>query len=358
LGEKSFFPRTTENSFLSKLYYLSNNKLDTIYFGSSRTEVGLPAYSLLGENKVIYNAGVTGMSFGKMLPFIKHGIALSNPDQVVIGVDFTSFNLSDINADMDFEPSLLTSNYPTYFVKRIFFEFSNALSFYAIENTAKSIRAFYNGEKYDGLQEKLSLKGQRTEVKMRSLIEDEGKGIKAFHETINSALKGDYSNSASDESIYKFNDLVKLLCDKKIATKIYIHPVHALTTDVLRQKGLWPKLEKWKAQLAKIASHNQSQHCSINIFDFSGYNSITTESVNNLSKSKTLKHYWEASHYKSEVGELILKRLFSKNDSDVPKDFGLELSQNTITHVLATIREEQSRYLTSHSEDIRFAQNN
>jgi hypothetical protein len=41
-GETSYFPRTTAHSALSKLHYLSINKPDTIYFGSSRTEVGLP----------------------------------------------------------------------------------------------------------------------------------------------------------------------------------------------------------------------------------------------------------------------------------------------------------------------------
>lgn len=358
LGEKGFFPRTTEDSVLSKLHYLSNNKLNTIYFGSSRTWVGLPPNPLLiGDKDIsVYNAGLSGMSFGQMVPFIKHCVALSQPRQVIIGVDFFSFIPTDTVGNTDLDLSLLTSNYLTYLIKRNISEFSKSISFYSIDSSIKSLNAFYNGVPYDGTQDNFSFQGQRTEAKMYSRIEDKGKGYEAFRMTINEVSKQGFAQSGDDDSIYKFNNLVSLLCEKKISTKIYIHPVHALLTDILRQKGLWLRLEQWKAELAKIASFYQDKQCAINILDFSGYNSITTESLKNLSESKTLQYYWEASHYKSEVGELILKRFFSKDNSNIPQDFGRELRQDTVNNVLTAIRKEQAQYLVSHNQDIQLAQ--
>jgi hypothetical protein len=244
----------------------------------------------------------------------------------------------------------------SYFINKNIAELKKALSFYSIGNSIQSIISLFQGKPYDDTSEALSFLGQRTPAKMHLMIEAQGKGNKAFHSTIRDIYKKSFPDAREDESFQKFDQVVKFICENKISAKFYIHPVHALMTDILRQKSLSTREENWKTELTRIVSNYQNRQCDIKIIDFSGYNSVTTESIANLSQSKTLNYYWDASHYKSEVGELILKRLFHEKHDDIPQDFGYELHQDTITSVLATIRKEQSQYTAYHSEEIQLAQ--
>lgn len=79
---------------------------------------------------------------------------------------------------------------------------------------------------------------------------------------------------------------------------------------MLSRNGHWPEVERWKAALAQIASQYQST-CNVELFDFTGFNSVTTESIAGLTAAHRPENYWEASHFKDNVGKLILKRIFA-----------------------------------------------
>jgi len=350
-GETSVFHRTTEHSALSKLHYLSRENPETIYFGSSRVEVGLPANPDLVEGGKVYNAGLSGASLGQWVPFVRHNLALTEPKKIVVGIEFTAFTTKAGTSDLDL--SLLSSNYITYLIKRIPLDLSQSLSLKATLNSIKAITASYKDEAFDLGLSKSNL-GQSTAAFMQRAEYDAAD--KEFKKRLKQAFAKPSKDIADKKSWLLFDNLVAEICQKNIVTRIYIHPTHALTFYAIRQNGEWSEFEQWKIDLAKLATRYQRQQCDIRIVDFSGYNSITTETIQSWSPKKALQYYWEVSHYKSNVGELILKRLFSSTTADIPKDFGRELRQDTIADVLTAIREEQSRYLLSHSEDIKLAQ--
>jgi hypothetical protein len=83
------------------------------------------------------------------------------------------------------------------------------------------------------------------------------------------------------------------------------------------------------------------------VWDFSGYNSITTEPVPVLGDRETLmKGYWEGSHYTETVGRLILERMFGDN-SVVPEDFGTAINSNNIDRHLKNIHSQHKLYAAS-----------
>jgi len=65
-------------------------------------------------------------------------------------------------------------------------------------------------------------------------------------------------------------------------------------------------------------------------YDFSGYNSITTNNCN----------YYERSHYRPEVGELIAARIFNSKEVKVPNDFGKLVTKKNIKEYLNIRKEE------------------
>ena len=62
-------------------------------------------------------------------------------------------------------------------------------------------------------------------------------------------------------------------------------------------------------------------------------------------------YYWEHSHYRSEVGQIILEKLFRKDRLDVADDFGVELTGETIEQHLSDFRKKRSEYITSHPRE-------
>jgi hypothetical protein len=69
-------------------------------------------------------------------------------------------------------------------------------------------------------------------------------------------------------------------------------------------------------------------------WDFTGYNSITTDDRN----------YYEWSHYRVTVVKYILARVFNDPSVDVPDDFGVFVTQDNIEAHLEKLRENIVSY--------------
>ena len=61
------------------------------------------------------------------------------------------------------------------------------------------------------------------------------------------------------------------------------------------------------------------------VWDFSGYNSITTESIDDR-----MEYYIDNSHYSLKAGDLVLNRIVSFQTEKVPRDFGVLVNQDNI----------------------------
>ena len=99
------------------------------------------------------------------------------------------------------------------------------------------------------------------------------------------------------------------------------------------------------------------------LWDFSGYNSLTTEDVPPDGDSETqMKWYWESSHYKKELGDLVLDRIFDYHHPEriVPDDFGVLLTPKNIkrgiglTTVCIWYHFEYTSFLTIYTFMIQF----
>ncbi len=91
------------------------------------------------------------------------------------------------------------------------------------------------------------------------------------------------------------------------------------------------------------------------LWDFSGYNSISTEVVPVLGDTTTIMHwYFDSSHYTPAAGDLVFDRIFNYKSPDrtVPDDFGVLLTNQNIEFHLANIRSDREHYRQSHPDDI------
>ncbi len=87
------------------------------------------------------------------------------------------------------------------------------------------------------------------------------------------------------------------------------------------------------------------------VWSFSGYNSITTEPI-----SENLKNYIDPSHYRSEVGDLVLNRILEYNDEKVPDDFGVLLTPENIESHIEQVRSDREAWAKKHPDEVKLVE--
>lgn len=139
----------------------------------------------------------------------------------------------------------------------------------------------------------------------------------------------------------EFRSLLTLAHQHGIDLRLFVSPSHARQWETLAASGLWQQFEDWKRRLAYL-NRQEAQRFSqpeLPLWDFSGYNSVTTEPVLR-ERELGMLNYWDSSHYRKEVGDMVLDRMFQyRNPSrHVPDNFGRLLTVDTVEQVLADVR--------------------
>ena len=130
---------------------------------------------------------------------------------------------------------------------------------------------------------------------------------------------------------------------------IFFSPVHARYYETLCLGGFWDVIEDTKRAVVAMVEETARQFGKppFPVWDFSGYNSITTEPVPVPGDEETLMQgYWEDSHYTVAVGRLMLERMFG-DKSAVPDDFGIALNTENIDRQLQRIHNQHKLYVAA-----------
>ena len=151
--------------------------------------------------------------------------------------------------------------------------------------------------------------------------------------------------------------IIRFSYQHNIKLIIFISPSHAHMMEVWKLSGKWSDLENWKRAIVSIDDEEARKAGGqpFAVWDFSGYNSITTETVPPPDDKHTMmKWYTEASHYTMDTGDLILDRILGYHQPQriLPADFGVTLDRSNIEKNLARIRQEQARYTQTHPADV------
>ena len=152
--------------------------------------------------------------------------------------------------------------------------------------------------------------------------------------------------------------IVAFCRDHRIDLRIVLTPAHAHQLELTAATGDWPALEDGKRELVNLLANDARQHpdqAPIPFYDFSGYSQITTEALPPKGTHTEMEYYWDSSHFKENVGDRILHRLFGSQvgDAGAPSDdFGVRLTPENIDQVLAETRRQQEVYRQRFPADI------
>ena len=155
--------------------------------------------------------------------------------------------------------------------------------------------------------------------------------------------------------------IVEFCRQENINLKILLTPSHAHQLEISAATGEWPSIENGKRALVKILADDAARHPdkqSFPLFDFSRYSNITMEPLPAAGTHEEMKFYWDSSHFKDNVGDVVLDQLLnnSSQNRSIPDNFGVLLTADNIEGSLIQTREAQTLYRKQHPEDIKTIQ--
>ncbi len=321
---------------------LLDGNFQTVILGTSRADIGIrpdhPAITARG-----FNGAMSGQPIWETRVLLEKVIASQHavPRVVIIGLDFFAFNVL-LPTPFDYSDENFHSH------RRIELLFSLSTSLDALRTL---IRQNYDVQlakggliREDGLRDYVGNPKLNTPNRFRGT--EEG-FIRFTYKPIPECQWRSADIVKQKDSFADFSRILEIAHQYQIDLRLFISPSHARDMEVIAAIGLWEVFENWKRQLVELnffeaQRFNKKQ---FPLWDFSGYNSITMEPVLSSNRLEP-KYFWESSHYRKEVGNLVINRMFNFYDGTYipPDDFGFQIFSNNIDYWLKNILAFREQY--------------
>lgn len=110
----------------------------------------------------------------------------------------------------------------------------------------------------------------------------------------------------------------------------------------LYEVGQFEQFEDWKRKVAALTA--EVEH-DVAVWDFGGYNSVTTEVIPSQDSEEQMQWYAESSHHTTALGGIMLSLMVENQRlENAPEDFGIQLNLANIEGHIEQIRADRELY--------------
>ncbi|MGK7938879.1 MAG: hypothetical protein AB4062_01705 [Crocosphaera sp.] len=324
-------PEKPKHDRLYKTIDIIHLKPEIILLGSSRMKQGLnPNHPALSQDKKTYNLGIDGVNTYEIFQFLKHSyVNQPNLEKVILGIDHFMFN-EFIKLQDSFAENRLSKTHilPKDLINSLLSEDAiNASKITLLENynAPKKNQNLTYGD--NGFFPHRRPQDGQTKWRFRNII----KQYFDFHTQY----------KLSEEGLNNFKQIVEFCRQNNIELIVFISPSHATQWEALKVTDRWQSFEQWKRKMVDITP----------VWDFSGYNSITTEPI-----KEVMTNYVDNSHYTPKIGEFVLNRILSYDVNQVPQDFGILMTPENIDNHLAKIRGDREKWAENQPNEVQLVE--
>jgi len=355
----------------------------SIAMGSSRVEVAIdprhPGWSKISGPT--YNLGLAGSGLRELYLTLQHAVYGSPHLRLaVIGLDFEMFNAHREavifgTEVLGFDPRRLLSSSADSCMRVFLHDFDALLGIKALAASFATVEtqmaeadrldvnkindwiALFNA---DGFRDNFdALKLRATKYGYREIF---GIGQEIYYTKRVWRPPPEerycFTRNGQPSTLDVFGQMVRFARQSGIDVRFFIAPMHARMMLALQEVGLWPQFENWKRSLVTILAEEaqESGKPPFPLWDFSGFNSVTTEHVPPAGDRTTVvQGFWEPSHAKKEIGDIMLDRILDYRASQrtPADDFGILLSPSNIETVLTNTRRAGHEYSRAEPEEAK-----
>jgi hypothetical protein len=304
----------------------------SICLGNSRAEHGYdPTHPYF--SKPSYNLASQGGSMYENKLYFKWALKQGNLKKVLLVIEYQMFNDTEQKTVADFE---------TYFDKPNSYKY--LLSFNSLKD---SLWTLIGDENYSETP-RINLKnGQKEHSHNWQNILKSGGHLATMNRDEKTYFK-DFSTNCTykdtkKQSFPDFEEIVRLCYENNIELDIIFGPSHIRQWEALDYYLGYDTWLQWKKDIVisvnKIAKQYDKK--PFRIMDFSVYHPLTSEIVPTDPKIQ-MRYHWESSHYKNELGLMVLDRL---NNGKENLDFGVELRLQNIDSHLEQLKKDRAKYI-------------
>lgn len=365
---------------ISKLAMVCHDQPEAVVIGASRIGIGIdpahPGWGAMAGH--VYNLGMPGMGLQEAGLTLRHAVYASGRLRLaLVGLDFLMFNanreaLAPQTEMISFDPQRFVLSEAGSCSASFLHDFDWWLGAEGLAQSVVTVlRQMPEAERKDPDKSAIWLSLYRRDGLMDNakLFEDRaqtggyralfGSAQERYYVSVVWLPPPDRSYCFSRDGLDVFDtfrDMIGFARQAGIDLRLFTDPLHGRLLLAMQYAGLWPLYQQWKRRLVQILAEESSESGkpAFPLWDFSGFNTITTESVPPPGDLKTpVKWFWEPSHYKKETGDLILDRILNYQPSaaSIPDDFGILLTPTNIEAALAADSQKGAEYLRREPDD-------
>ncbi|MCX7278442.1 MAG: hypothetical protein NTZ15_14135 [Burkholderiales bacterium] len=360
-------PAAGAHGSMAKAYQVLRVQPGALILGNSRAEVGFdpqhPAWPAAAQP--VFNLALPGTDTSTSVQSLQHVLASpgAHPKVVVWGVDFMDFLVDPRTppsspAGAGSGGRWLTQGdgaaNPTRWRHQLRDYAESTLTMGALLDSAQTLASQRNAYASD-----LTPQGFNPMQDYVKISADEGywnvfrqkdvANLQAYLRRPKSIL------DAGGRSSYALEDLRRViqLCQQNgIELHLVVYPYHAHLLQIMRLSGHWPVFEDWKRALVRTVEQASAPGQLVPLWDFSGFNRYANEDIPPRGDRKSqMQWYWEAGHFKSALGGLVLDRVLGHGTPDLA--WGVQMQPVNLEAHIATLQAQERDYRLSHAADVQ-----
>lgn len=356
---------------LSKPHWIRSVRPRTVLLGTSRAMLGFDPASFDGISvpRPVFNAAVTAASVHEMALSGEDALSLGTVETMIIGLDFFQFAAGK-QTRAGFDPARLATP-GDLFPRWTPLAADIVPTLLSFDATRKSLGALeesmLDGREGAGPCDDLPSNTYTLDARGftldTSLAHAIARGVR-----MKSLFVGELSRHYY--SVYNHFILIKILrepergglagllrsaADHGVKVVMFISPSHTTMWELLASRDLWESWELWKKDLSLLTEEvRQARDLDLTLWDFSGFNRVSTESIPPETGRQEMSNYWEASHFKPSVGHMILEIAVGRTKAS--DGFGVEVTPENIDRHLARIRQDRLNWREHNRDEVDLVQ--
>ena len=339
-------PGVRNHVALSKAYQIERARPATVVLGTSRVFIGIDAASAAWPVAMapVYNYGIPGyIETQTLFRTLREAWATGRLKHAVIFLDFSAFLAPDGSPAWEEDDRRLllrddgTPN-PDKIEQRAADVFLASLTIGALTDSVTTVIS----QRLSGDVLDLRADGTATDADFANAARSSGMRVLFAHKNafelarMPGYLQGLASWRGQMPNLGVVQVMIQFCHTHDVGLTLVLGPSHADAMENYRAAGLWPRIEQLKFDLANLVAAAGEK--GIVVWDFLEYSQYTTEPVPAADDRKTmLRWFWEPTHFRKALGDVVLERIFTENASD----FGRVLTPENVGARNSQVREQQ-----------------
>lgn len=344
-------PILVMNERVFKTVGLARAKADVVILGTSRTDIGIGRDHQAFRGKRVFNLATFGQPIRESRRLMEVVLEHGKPQTIVVGLDFFAFNAL-------FVP-------PTDFVEENYSPlrpYNLMLSISTLSDSRNAVRRKTPVENdccyADGFRTPQTL--SRLAGTYRKNFANNERMYLLEKYLPYPACRFSFATDKTGSSLDDLRAMMQMAHRHHVDLYFFISPAHARQWETLAIAGLWEQWEKWKRELVHIngAEAKQAGVATFPLWDFSGYDMVSTEEVPAPKDKKSImRWYTDSGHYTMDLGRQIIQRMFAPVAGGELDTWGSVMDTPNLEVHLKRIRLARDCYRKTHRQEIAEIEN-